>query len=79
MKALELKPGYTDAQLNLGNCYAAMSDCKNALIWYRKVEEQEPMNHKVLVNIGITYKFLGDEANAAAYLQKAEKVKGGNP
>jgi Flp pilus assembly protein TadD len=56
-----------------------MSDYKNALIWYRKVEEQEPMNHKVLVNIGITYKFLGDEANAAAYLQKAEKVKGGNP
>ena len=63
-----------DALLNMGNSYAAMKDFTNALNCFKQVETVEPGNAKVLYNIGITYRILGDEANALIYIDKATKA-----
>ena len=56
--------------MNSGNCYAVMNQLPQALEYFKRVEKLEPNNPKMLMNMGITYRNMGQESLANSYLSR---------
>ncbi len=88
-KAVEIDKYDVDAQCNLGSAYGAMGealrskgDSENAMKMFalaidnfKKAATIDPSNLSSVQFLGITYRNIGDEANAQIWLNKAEKLK----
>jgi type IV pilus biogenesis/stability protein PilW len=73
-KALELKPDFVIAQLNLGRTFLATGRLHQALNLFEKIASESPNNPLVLLELGKTYRLLGDYDNARLALRGVIKV-----
>ena len=55
--------------------FRSMRDYVNAMRYFKRVEQLQPGNKNVLINIGITYKSMGDDSGANLYFTKAGNIK----
>jgi type IV pilus assembly protein PilF len=70
-EALELKPDFFIAQLNLGRTYLATGRLHSALSLFEKAAANNPKNAGLLLEMGKTYRLLGDYNNARLALKGA--------
>ena len=70
-EALDLKPDFFIAQLNLGRTYLATGRLHEALSLFEKAAEASPRNPVLLLALGQTYRLLGDYNNARLALKAA--------
>ncbi len=70
-KALELKPGFFVAQLNLGRTYLAIGRMNVARSLFEEAAENNPKDPALLLEMGRTYRLLGDYNNARLALKGA--------
>lgn len=61
-KATTLSPNDENILFNLANVYASKGDTKSAVIYYRMVLSQNPININILRNLGECIRYQGDEA-----------------
>jgi type IV pilus biogenesis/stability protein PilW len=70
-EALDLKPDFFVAQLNLGRTYLATGRLQRALSLFEQAAKSSPENPGLLFELGKTYRLLGDYNNARLALQGA--------
>lgn len=70
-EALELKPDFFIAQLNLGRTYLATGRLHRALSLFEKAAKSNPKNPSLLLEMGKSYRLLGDYNNARLALKGA--------
>jgi Tfp pilus assembly protein PilF len=70
-EALDLKPDFFIARLNLGRTYLATGRLHEALALFEKAAEVDPKNPVLLLALGQTYRLLGDYSNARMALKGA--------
>lgn len=73
-KALILKPNYSEAFNNMGNCYNALNNHIKALELYNKSIKYNQSNPNPFCNIGIAYRKQGDYTQALKYIKKSIKI-----
>ncbi|MCL5994993.1 MAG: tetratricopeptide repeat protein [Chloroflexi bacterium] len=69
-KALELDPGYSLANNNLGFCYILLTDFKRAITHLERAYQASP-TLVTEINMGDAYRYAGDLDNALAWHQHA--------
>lgn len=74
-KAIEIENDHFEAYGGLGLAYAMKGELNKSLEFMLKSLEMNPSDPNTLINIGITYKNLGDEIKAQEYFNKAEQLK----
>jgi len=74
-KAIELKPDYAEAHLNLGNILQGLGKFKEAAISTHKAIELKPDFVIAYLNLGNILKNLGQLEKAELYLRKAIELK----
>jgi len=74
-KAIELNQSSFEAYGDLGLAYAMKGNLDKSLELMLKSHEMNPSDRNTLINIGITYRNLGDETKAQEYFGKAEQLK----
>lgn len=70
-EALQLKPEFYIAQLNLGRTYLATGRLHAALSQFEMIAKDNPRDPDVLLELGKTYRLLGDYNNARLALKGA--------
>lgn len=70
-KALELKPDFFVAQLNLGRTYLASGQLHTALSLFEEAAKVRPKDPALLLELGKTYRLLGDYNSAMLTLKGA--------
>ncbi len=70
-KALDLQPDFFLAQLNLGRTDLATGHLHSALALFEKAAKTQPKNPILLLELGKTYRLLGDYNNAILALKGA--------
>lgn len=70
-EALELKPDFYLAQLNLGRTYLATGRLHDALSIFESMAQNNPKDPALLLELGKTYRLLGDYSNALLALKGA--------
>ena len=70
-EALELKPDFAIAQLNLARTFMATGRLHQARTLLEKIASESPKNPVVLLELGKTYRLLGDYNNARLALRGA--------
>lgn len=70
-QALELKPDFFVAQLNLGRTYLATGRLHRALSLFEEAAKNHPENPDLLFELGKTYRLLGDYNSARMALKGA--------
>ena len=68
-EALELKPDFFVAQLNLGRTYLAIGRLNNARSLFEEAAKSNPKDPALLLEMGKTYRLLGDYNNARLALK----------
>lgn len=68
-KALDLKPDFFTAQLNLGRTYLATGRVYDALSLFQAAEKTNPKDPALLFELGKTYRLMGDYNNARRALR----------
>jgi tetratricopeptide (TPR) repeat protein len=74
-KAISIDPKYADALMNLGSTYGTLQKYDKAIEYFLKSDQYNPGNPEVYNFLSMTYKFMGDNANAEIYSHKKEKAK----
>lgn len=72
--AVKYDPAFSDAWMNLGSTLATLGKRKEAINAFKKCIEFKPQNALAMYFVSITYKAMGDEANAKLYLDKAARI-----
>ena len=72
-KALNLRPDYTEAHVNLGNVFKEQNKLEEALSCYQKALETDPKLLEILYNLGLVYTSLGRVDEAFNSLRRAIK------
>jgi type IV pilus biogenesis/stability protein PilW len=70
-EALDLAPNFSIAQLNLGRVFLATGRLHEARALYEQVAEDNPKNPALLLELGRTYRLLGDYRGARLALKGA--------
>lgn len=70
-EALELKPDFVIARLNLARTFLATGRFHQALALLEELASEDPKNPVVLIELGKTYRLLGDYNNARLALRGA--------
>ncbi|MBI5542212.1 MAG: tetratricopeptide repeat protein [Bacteroidia bacterium] len=73
-KAVKYDPAFSDAWMNLGSTLATLGKRNEAINAFKKCVEFKPENALATYFISITYKGMGDDANAKIYLDKAAQL-----
>jgi len=68
-KALDLKPDFFTAQLNLGRTYLATGRVHDALSLFQSAEKSNPKDPALLLELGRTYRLMGDYNSARRALK----------
>ena len=74
-QALELKPNYPEAHINLGNAFKEKGDLTAAIASYNTALQLKPNCPEVHYNLGIAFKDRGDLTAAIASYNKALQLK----
>jgi Flp pilus assembly protein TadD len=74
-KASTLDPRFDPAYLELGNLYLARGSSQDALAAYQKAGAANTANSQVHYRLGLTYKRMGDEANAKREFEEYERLE----
>lgn len=75
LRALELRPGFTDARFNLGTSYAALGRTDEALTCFRAVLERAPRSADTHSNIGAVLQERGELDAAIASYERALSIQ----
>lgn len=70
-KAIELKPDYDKALINLANRFQLQGDLKTALLMYQQLLHFHPKNSQGYLKMGVIYNALGDADRSRMLYQKA--------
>lgn len=70
-KALKLDPEFFIARLNLGRTYLAVGQLRQALALFEALADTNPTNPALLLELGRTYRLLGDDNSATLALRGA--------
>lgn len=70
-EALDLKPDFFNAQFNLGRVYLATGRLHEALALFEEASKSAPKDPALLLELGKTYRLLGDYNNARLALKSA--------
>jgi tetratricopeptide (TPR) repeat protein len=73
-KAVKYDPAFSDAWMNLGSTLGTLGKGNEAINAFKKCVEFNPQNALATYFISLTYKGMGDEANAKIYLDKAAQL-----
>jgi tetratricopeptide (TPR) repeat protein len=76
LKAVQYKPDYADALMNLGSCYGMMGQYDLAIQYFDKCIAVDPSKAQAWYFAGITWRNKGDEGKAAYYLGQFERLNG---
>jgi hypothetical protein len=76
-KAIEYDPNDVASLEHLGICYAMTKDFPRALDIFSRVQKLRPNSARVYYNLSSVYGNMGDAAKAKEYLDKANRLKGG--
>lgn len=77
-RAVEIFPGFTIANNNLGTFYSNLyNDCNTALPYFRKAIASDSLSGEAIVNIGLCYTKLNKTDSAIYMLEKGTKLKTG--
>lgn len=74
-KAIEVNPQYTDAYINLANCYGMLKNYSAAIETYTKLLSSIGPNARAYENMAVTYDLMGNEEQADIFRQKAKELK----
>ena len=74
-KASTLDPQFDSAYLELGNLYLARGFSQDAVAAYRKSAAANPANSQAHYRLGLTYKRMGDEANARREFEEYKRLE----
>jgi hypothetical protein len=75
LKALELRPDFTDARFNLGNAFAGLGRLDEAIECYRAVLARAPGSADTHSNLGVVLKERGDLDAAVASYERALAIR----
>jgi protein O-mannosyl-transferase len=74
-KCMQLKPDDANSYLDLGVCYGNLGDMKKALELHLEGYKRDSSIHKLVTNLSIIYKALGNKQKAGEFAEKANKLK----
>ena len=74
-RAVKIKPVKVEAYKDLGVVYGMMHEFEKSAQVLQKAAELDKNDPQVLINLGITYRALGDKNKANKYFEQAKKFK----
>jgi tetratricopeptide (TPR) repeat protein len=73
-EALHIDPRFVDAHMNLGSVCGTLKDYNNAIAGFQNAIKYAPDNARAYYFIAVTYKNMGDNANADKYFGIAQQM-----
>jgi len=73
-KAIEVDPKYSDAYINIANCYGMLKNYQAAIETYNKLINSIGPNARAYENMAVTFDLMGNDEQADIYKKKAKEL-----